>query len=90
MHQHRVALTDGQQVLSTHECDIHIDGLPTVLTGHIIPDLSIASLFGIWVLTDAGCEVIFDRDHCTVKYNGRVILVSVKTRIPIYGPSLWV
>jgi hypothetical protein len=49
-----VALADGRQVLSTHECNIHIDGLPTVLTSHIIPDLSIASLFGIQVLTDAG------------------------------------
>jgi hypothetical protein len=77
-HQLRVALADGRQVLSTHECDIHIDGLLTVLMGHIIPDFSIASLFRIRILTDAGCEVIFDRDHCTVKYNGGVILVGGK------------
>ncbi len=41
-------LVDGQQVVSTHTWDIHIAGLPFVLTGHIIPDLSIASrVFGI-------------------------------------------
>jgi hypothetical protein len=76
--QLRVALADGRQVLSTLECNIHIDGLPTVITGHIILDLSIASLFGIRVLTDTGCEVIFDCDHCTAKYDGRVILVGGK------------
>jgi hypothetical protein len=46
--------------------------------GHIIPDLPIAFLFGIRVLTDAGCKVIFDRVHYTVKYKGRVILVGGK------------
>jgi hypothetical protein len=44
-----VLLADGRQVLSTHMCDIHIKGLPFPLTGHIIPNLSIASLFGICV-----------------------------------------
>jgi hypothetical protein len=41
----KVSLADGRQVMSTHMCDICINGLPVVLTGHIIPDLSIASLF---------------------------------------------
>ncbi len=50
----KVALTDGRQVMSTHMCNIYIEGLLTILTGHIIPDLSIASLFGIRALTDAG------------------------------------
>jgi hypothetical protein len=43
----KVALAKGCQVMSTHICDIVIDGLPIVLMGHIIPDLSIMSLFGI-------------------------------------------
>jgi hypothetical protein len=42
----KVSLADGRQVVSTHMCDIHIDGLPFVLTGHIIPDLSIAPFLG--------------------------------------------
>ena len=32
----KVALADGCHVMSTHMCDIAINGLPTVLTGHII------------------------------------------------------
>ena len=43
----KVTLADGRLVTSTHMCDITIKGLPAILTGHIIPDLSIASFFGI-------------------------------------------
>ena len=50
-------------------CDISIVNLPKTLTGHIIPDLSIASLFGIQVLTEAGCGITF-KGACIVKYNG--------------------
>jgi hypothetical protein len=77
-HQLKVALADGRTVLSTHMCDITIDGLPTVLTGHIIPDLSIASLFGIRVLTEAGCTVTFDKSNCVVRYNGAIIIRGAK------------
>jgi hypothetical protein len=48
------------------------------LTGHIIPDLSIASLFGIRVLTDVGCTVTFDIDKCAVNFNGNKILRGYK------------
>ncbi len=74
----KVSLADGRQVMSTHMCNIHIYGLPFVLTGHIIPDLSIASLFGIQVLMDAGCEVTFMKNECIVKYNGATILRGKK------------
>jgi hypothetical protein len=66
MHPLKVVLANGRIVLSTHMCDIKIKGLPTVLTGHIIPDLLIASLFGICVLTNAGCIVTFDKNRCIV------------------------
>ena len=46
--------------------------------GHIIPDLSIASLFGIRVLTDVGCIVTFDIDKCVVKFKGNEILRCYK------------
>jgi hypothetical protein len=59
-------------------CDIHIKGLPFVLTGRMIPDLSIASLFGIRVLAEAGCEVTFTRDKCNVRYNDDIILQGEK------------
>ncbi len=42
----KVALVDSRQVMSTHMCNIIINRLLFMLTGHI-PNLSIASLFGI-------------------------------------------
>jgi hypothetical protein len=74
----KVLLADGRQVMSTHMCDIRINGLPVVLTGHIIPDLSIALLFGIRVLPEAGCEVTFTHDECVVRYNNKIILWGEK------------
>jgi hypothetical protein len=74
----KVALADGHQVMSTHMCDIIIPGLTTTLVGHIVPELSIASLFGIRVLTAAGCTVKFDIEKCVIKYNGKIILTGMK------------
>ena len=89
----KVALADGRRVMLTHMCDIIIPGLPTTLVGHIIPELSIASLFGIRVLTAAGCTVKFDIKKCVVKYNGKIILTGVKDpatdlwTLPIVGSA---
>ena len=89
----KVALADGRRVMSTHMCDIIIPGLPTTLVGHIVPELSIASLFGIRVLTAAGCTVKFDIEKCVVKYNGKIILTGVKDpatdlwTLPIVGSA---
>jgi hypothetical protein len=79
--------------MSTHMCDIIIPGLPTTLVGHIVPELSIASLFEIRVLTEAGCTVKFDIEKCVVKYNGKIILIGMKDpttdlwTLPIIGPE---
>ena len=89
----KVALADRRRVMSTHMCDIIIPGLPTTLVGHIVPELSIASLFGIRVLTAAGCTVKFDIEKCVVKYNGKIILTGVKDpatdlwTLPIVGSA---
>ncbi len=89
----KVALADGCRVMSTHMCDIIIPGIPTTLVGQIVPELSIASLFGIRVLTEAGCTVKFDIDKCVVKYNGKIILIDMKDpttdlwTLPIVGPE---
>jgi hypothetical protein len=89
----KVALADGCRVMSTHMCDIVLPDLPTTQVGHIIPELSIASLFGIRVLTDAGCTVEFDNKKCVVKYNNKTILVGLKDpatdlwTLPIVGPA---
>jgi hypothetical protein len=39
-----INLPDGKKVQSSHVCDIKIPGLPTVLTGHIVPSLTVVSL----------------------------------------------
>jgi hypothetical protein len=49
----KVSLANGRKVTSTHMFDIIISGLPVTLMGHIIPELSVAFLFGICVLTAA-------------------------------------
>ncbi len=59
-------------------CDINIPGLPTILTGHIVPSLTIPSLIGIWPLCKARCKVIFDNKKCNVIFNGKVILTGIK------------
>jgi hypothetical protein len=69
----KVLLADGCQVMSIHMCDIIINGLPFVLIGLIIPGLSVASLFGIRVLMEAGCKVTFVKHRCVVRYNGKII-----------------
>jgi hypothetical protein len=69
-----INLPDGKWVQSTHVCDIRIPGLPTVLTGHIVPSLCIASLIGIRLLCKAGCKDIFDNKKCYVVFDGVVIL----------------
>ncbi len=51
---------------------------PSHLSGHIIPDLFIASLFAIRVLTEVGCEVTFTTTTYVVKYNGNIILTGNK------------
>ncbi len=71
-------MRDGSKVKSTHMCDITIPGLPTILTGHIVPKLTIASLIGIRVLYNAGCSVVFTKSKCDVINNKQVILRGFK------------
>ncbi len=53
-------------------------GSPVVLMGHINPDLSIASLFGIHMLTEARCKMTFTKMQCVVRYHGKVVLIGEK------------
>ncbi len=78
-----INLPDGKKVQSSHVCDTEIPGLPTVLTGHIVPSLTVATLIGIRPLCKAGCKVIFDDLKCDVVYNGRVIFK--RPQGPIHG-----
>jgi hypothetical protein len=91
-----INLPDGRQVKSTHICDIDIPGLPTMLTGHIVPNSAIASLFGIRVLCKAGCKEVFDDNKCNVYFKDKLILRGYKDpstdlwTLPIVTPEkLW-
>ncbi len=81
----KVSLADGHEVTSTHICDVKINGLTVTLMGHIIPELSVTSIFGIRALTAAGCEVWFDNLKSTVWYNHRIILQGGKDQ----ATNLW-
>jgi hypothetical protein len=80
-----VTLPDGQKIVSSHIYDVRIPGLPTILTGHIMPDMTTASLFGIHILCKAGCKIVFDDNKCQVFYNENVILTGFKDQIS----NLW-
>jgi hypothetical protein len=89
----KVALTDERIVYSTHQCNVHIVGLPTILTGHIIPGLLIVLIFRIRVLTEAGCKVHFNKHKCTVWYDNKIILDGGKDKttdlwtLPVETPN---
>ncbi len=73
-----INLPNGKKVMLTHICDINIPGLPTVLTGHIVPSLTITSLIGFWPLCKVGCKVVFDNKKYDVIFKGKVILHGFK------------
>jgi hypothetical protein len=73
-----INMPDGRQIQSTHVCDITIPGLPTILTGHIVPHLSVALLLGMQPLCKAGCQVLFDNNYCDMIFNGSIILCGYK------------
>jgi hypothetical protein len=77
-HPLTINLPDGRVVKSTHVCDMVIPSLPTVLEGHIVPDLQVASLLGICILCKAGCIVVFLDTTCYMTYKGNIILTGAK------------
>ncbi len=73
-----INLPDGMMVISTHLCNLEIPGLPYVLEGHIVPDLTVALLIGIRILCEMGCIIVFTDTACYVRYQGKVILTGYK------------
>ncbi len=73
-----INLPDGAIVKLMHMCDIIIPGLPTILTGHIVQGLTMASLVGIRISCNAGCTVTFTEKYCDVMYNENLILRGYK------------
>jgi hypothetical protein len=82
----KINLPDGSIVQSTHICDLEIPGLPHVLEGHIVPDLTVASLVGIRILCKLGCTVVFTDTACYVFYKKQIILMGYKDP----STDLWV
>jgi hypothetical protein len=80
MADHLITITSpvGSMVVSTHICDITIPGLPTILTGHFVPGITMASLIDIRILCKAGCKVTFDNEKCEVIYKNTLILRGYK------------
>jgi hypothetical protein len=81
-----INLPDGTMVKSTHICNLEIPGLPHVLEGHIVPDLTVASLVGIRILCKLGCTVVFKDTACYVFYQEMLILTGYKDP----STNLWV
>jgi hypothetical protein len=73
-----INLPEGKQVRSTHVWDIAIPGLPIISTGQIVPDVALALLIGICLLSKTGCCVIFNNHKCEVECNGNVVLRGYK------------
>jgi hypothetical protein len=72
-HPITITLLNGSKVVLTRICDITIPGLPTILTGHIVPGITMASLIGIRILCKAGCKATFNDKKCEVVYKSTII-----------------
>ena len=81
-----INLPDGTMVKSTHIRNLEIPGLPHVLEGHIVPDLTVASLVGIRILCKLKCTVIFTDTACYVFYQEMLTLTGHKDP----STDLWV
>jgi hypothetical protein len=73
-----IMLPNWEKVWSTKICNISIPGLPVMLTGHIVPGMSMTLLMGIHILCKAECVVNFTDTTCEVIHNNKVILRGFK------------
>ena len=75
----KVYLPDNSTITSTHTGHINWPMVPKEAThSHILPGLKNHSLISVVQLCNAGCRVTFDKDKCTVQYNGRDIVQGTK------------
>ena len=59
-----VTIPNGNNMTSTHTCNLDIPWLPNHVTeAHIVPGLVHASLISTRKFCEAGCKVIFDADE---------------------------
>ena len=83
----KINLPDGEQIMSTHTCELDVPWLPEAARkAHIVPGLAHSLLISIKILCDAKCTVEFDNEHCRVYFRKK--LVWQGEREPCTG--LWV
>ena len=69
-----INLPDGEQLHSTHTCELDIPWLPRkARQAHIVPGLQHTSLISIKVLCDAGCKVSYDEERCKVYLKNKLV-----------------
>ncbi len=75
-HPITTSLLDGSKVSSIHICNIIVPGLPTILTGHIVPGITMASLIGIRILCKVSCKVIQQKVQNTIQRQHYIMRVQ--------------
>ena len=76
-HPIKIILTNGKVTMSTHTCNLDIPWLSDVISeAHIVPGLSHSSLILTRKFYNAGSKVIFDKNECSVKYQGKLVLTG--------------
>jgi hypothetical protein len=83
-----INLPDGETLISTHTCRLHVPGLPAqAREAHIVPGLAHASLVSIKILCDAGCRVTYDDENAGSILNRNWFGLDNESRPPAYGSS---
>jgi hypothetical protein len=63
-HPFNINLPNKKVVRLMHVCNLKVWGFPNVLKGHIVPNLTEASLIRIRILCKVGCIVVFTDAAC--------------------------
>ena len=64
-----INLPDGNQLKSTHRCEIIVPRLPKeARQAHVVPGMEQTSLISMKILTDAECKVVYDAHECRIYF----------------------
>ena len=83
-----INLPDGEQIKSTHTCQIDIPWLPEASTSaHTVPGLAHTSLVYINMLCDDGCKVEYNTGKCRFIFKYKIVWKGNESRLQVYGSS---
>ena len=72
-------LPNSKWMQSTHTCTLDLPVLPSdARAAHIIPGLASHFLHLVVMMCNAGCDVTFTKNGCTITYRSRTIICSPK------------